>query len=125
MLFRSDTAHIENTSILSYNNENSLSCVIAIAYFSARREYMMIREMPAGKGFADIVFLPRAFSNKPVLIVELKWNNSVSGAIRQIKERAYVSALEEYRGEVLLIAINYDKRTKIHQCIIERFQKDF
>ncbi len=120
-----DMAHIENTSILSYNNENSLSCVIAIAYFSARREYMMIREMPAGKGFADIVFLPRVFSNKPVLIVELKWNNSVSGTIRQIKERAYVSALEEYRGEVLLIAINYDKRTKIHQCIIERFQKDF
>ncbi len=120
-----DNAHMEHTSILSYNDENSLSCVITIAYFSARREYMLMREFPAGKGFADILFLPRGFSDKPALIVELKWNKTVTGAIDQIRERKYIKALEDYRGEILLVAVNYDKATKNHQCIIEKHQKTF
>ena len=119
-----DKAHMEHTSILSYNDENSLSCVISIAYFSTRKDYILFRELPAGKGFADIVFLPRRFHGKPALIVELKWNQSPEGAIRQIKERKYVKALDGYVGEVLLAAVNYDKKSKCHQCIIERFQKE-
>ncbi len=119
-----DEAHMDHTSILSYNDENSLSCVITIAYFSARKDYALIRELPAGKGFADIVFLPRGFSDKPALIVELKWNKSVMGAINQIKERKYIKALEDYKGEILLVAVNYDKTTKNHQCVIEKYQKE-
>ncbi len=119
-----DEAHMDHTSILSYNDENSLSCVITIAYFSARKDYALIRELPAGKGFADIVFLPRGFSDKPALIVELKWNKSVMGAINQIKERKYIQALENYKGEILLVAVNYDKTTKNHQCVIEKYQKE-
>lgn len=76
------------------------------------------------KTFADIVFLPRRFHGKPALIVELKWNQSPEGAIRQIKERKYVKALDGYVGEVLLAAVNYDKKSKCHQCIIERFRKE-
>ncbi len=119
-----DESHMAHTSILSYNDENSLSCAIALAYFSARKEYVLFREQPAGKGFADMVFVPRAFSDKPALVIELKWNQSVMGAISQIKERKYIKVLESYKGEILLVAVNYDKRTKRHQCIIEKFQKE-
>ena len=121
--FGIDRTHMDNTSILSYNDENSLSCVITLAYYSARKDYILVREFPAGKGFADIVFLPRIFSNKPALIVELKWNKSAAGAIHQIKERKYIKALESYSGDVLLVAVNYDKTAKKHECIIEKIEK--
>nr|WP_305137727.1 AAA family ATPase [uncultured Schaedlerella sp.] len=114
-----DSVHQENTSILSYNNENSLSCVIALAYFSARKDYLMIREFPAGNGFADIVFLPRKASNAIAFVVELKWNHSAKGAISQIKKKDYVKSLESYTGNILLVGINYRKKDKKHECIIE------
>lgn len=114
-----DMVHMKNTSILNYNNENSLSCVISLAYYNAINEYIIVRELPAGKGFADVVFLPRKHSDKLAMVVELKWDKSAEGAIEQIKERKYVQALEEYKGNILLIGINYDKESKKHQCIIE------
>lgn len=115
--------HVEQTSVLSYNDENSLSCVITLAYFSAKKDYIFIREFPTGKGFADIVLLPRKQSDKPAIVIELKWNYSVNGAIQQIKEKEYISALENYTGEILLVGINYSKKTKEHQCIIETYKK--
>ena len=27
-------------------------------------------------------------------------------------------------GEILLVGVNYDKKTKIHECAIERIQKN-
>lgn len=118
-----DTVHVETTSILSYHNENSLGCVISLAYYSARSEYTMIRELPAGKGFADIVFLPHKYSDKPAMVVELKWDQSAETAIKQIKDKNYVQALEQYTGEILLVCVNYDKESKKHQCVIEKFYK--
>lgn len=118
-----DFVHSENTSILAYNDENSLSCVISLAYISAQKEYTMIREFPSGKGFADIVFLPYRNANKPAMVVELKWDKDVKGAISQIKEKGYVQALKEYAGEILLVGINYDKKNKVHQCVIEEYRK--
>lgn len=118
-----DAVHMEHSSVLSYNNENSLSCVVTLAYFSAQKEYTFIRELPTGKGFADIVFLPRRFSDKPAMIVELKWDKSADGAISQAKSRQYSKALEEYAGNLLLVGINYDKKTKLHQCVIEKVVK--
>ena len=112
-------AHME-MSVLTYNDENALSCTIALAYYSAREYYLTFRELPGGKGFADIVFIPRQnYPDKPALIVELKWNKSAEGAIAQIKERKYIEALETYKGNVLLIGVNYDLKSKEHQCIIE------
>lgn len=93
--------------------------MITLAYYSAAKDYTVIRELPAGEGFADIVFLPRRVSEKPALVVELKWNRSAEGAVRQIREKRYVEALREYRGNILLVGINYDKKTKTHQCRIE------
>lgn len=115
-----EAVHME-TSILTYNDENALSCVIMLACYSARNYYTAIREMPAGKGFADIVYLPRRnCMDKPAMLIELKWDQDAQGALAQIKERQYVKALEEYQGELLLIGINYNKGSKEHQCIIER-----
>lgn len=119
-----DLVHMEHTSILSYHNENSLSCVITLAYYSAKKDYTLIREFPTGKGFADIVFLPHRNSNKPALIVELKWNQSAEGAIGQIKKQQYVQALKEYKGNLLLVAVNYDKKSKRHTCVIEEVNCD-
>lgn len=118
-----DTVHMDLTSVLSYNNENALSCVISMAYYSARTDYTMIRELPTGKGFADIVFLPHKYSDKPAMVVELKWDQSAKTAIKQIKDKHYVSALEKYTGKILLVGINYDKESKEHQCMIEKFYK--
>ena len=116
-----DAVHSASTSILSYNDENSLSCVITLAYYSAKKDYTLIRELPTGKGFADLVFLPRKHCNKPALLVELKWDRSVRGAMDQIKQQEYIQALNDYKGDLLLVGINYDKKSKIHQCSIEQF----
>ena len=115
-----EKVHEENTSILAYNDENSLSCIISLALYGAKEYYTIIRELPSGKGYADLVFIPRKkYQDKPAMIVELKWDKSVVGAIAQIKERNYISALEEYKGNVLLVGVNYDKDNKNHQCVIE------
>lgn len=98
-----------------------MSCVIALAYFSARKDYLLIREFPSGKGFADIVFLPRKKVSKHALVVELKRNRTAEGAIRQVRDREYVKALEGYTGDILLVGINYDKRRKKHRCTIEKY----
>ena len=119
-----DLAHDENTSILSYNNENSLSCVLAIAYYSARNDYDCFRELPSGRGFADLVFLPHRSVNTPALLVELKWNQSAETAIRQIHQKKYPQKIADYSGDILLVGINYDKQSKQHSCKIERFSKN-
>lgn len=119
-----DEVHMENTSILTYNDENSLSCVISLAYYNAINEYTRIREFPTGKGFVDIVYIPKKHSNKPAMIVELKYNRSAEGAIAQIKEKKYVESLKEYQGNMLLVGINYDKDTKRHACVIEKYVKN-
>ena len=114
-----EQVHQANVSILKYNNENALSCVISLAYYSAQKNYTLHREMPAGKGFADIVFEPNRNCNLPALIVELKWGHSAEEAVEQIKRKDYLDCLQNYHGEVLLVGVNYDKE-KRHTCKIER-----
>lgn len=118
-----DKAHGDNTSILKYNDENSLSCVISLAYYSARKTYTIERELPAGKGFADLVFRPRKNNSNPAIIVELKYDKSAEGALEQIKNKKYADCLKDYSGEILLVGINYDKESKKHSCKIEKIVK--
>ena len=120
-----DRAHGEVASILTYNDENSLGCAIGLAYYSARKDYMFIREFPAGRGFADVVFLPLPSAGKPALVVEIKYDRTADAALQQIKDRKYPQALEGYTGEILLVGINYDRthRNKLHSCVIERVEK--
>lgn len=115
-----DNAHTMVSSSLTYNREDSLACAILVAYLSARKDYRIIREMPAGYGFADIVFDPLPFRNKPAIIVELKYNKSTKTAIKQIKDRKYIKALEKYKGEIILVDINYNKDSNKHTCKIEK-----
>ena len=114
-----EQAHQANASILKYNDENALSCVISLAYYSAQKNYTLHREMPAGKGFADIVFEPNRNCKLPAMIVELKWGHSAEEAVEQIKRKDYLDCLQNYHGEVLLVGVNYDKE-KHHTCKIER-----
>jgi hypothetical protein len=117
-----DECHMQNTSILNYNNENALASCIMLAYYTARKEYTIIRELPSGYGFADVVFVPKPGVNKAAMITELKWNKKCETAIDQIKERKYIKALDGYKGEVVLVGISYDKKDnqKKHHCIIEK-----
>jgi hypothetical protein len=113
-----EDAHLE-TSILTYNSEEALSYTVLFAYYYARNDYTMIREMPTGKGYADIVFIP--YTNKPAMIVELKWDKEVETAISQIKEKKYYYGLEKYLDNLLLVGITYDRKTKKHRCKIEKY----
>lgn len=116
-----DAAHVENTSILSYNDENSLSCVLSIAYIYAKNDYIIHRELASGKGFADLAFIPRKISNKPAMIVELKYDKSADTAIDQIHRKEYQGKVLEHNSNLLLVGINYDKETKKHTCVIEKY----
>ena len=117
--------HDERTAVLQYNNENALSYLVQAAYESALRFYTFKRELPMGKGFADLVMVPRRHVHKPAIVVELKFDKSVRAAISQIKEKGYAESLKEYAGEVVLVGINYDKKTKKHECVIERLSDKF
>ena len=116
-----DEAHQDHTSILTYNDENSLACVISLSLLlSTSDTYNVVRELPTGKGFADLVYLPKPGVNKPALLMELKFDKTAESAITQIKEKNYIEFFKGYKGEVLLVGINYSKDTKTHQCIIEK-----
>ena len=115
-----EVVHDENTSILSYNDENSLACVLSIAYYYARNNYVMHRELATGKGFADIVFIPRKNVDSPALVIELKVDKSADAAIDQIRRKEYPAKVADYSGKMLLVGINYDRESKQHSCKIER-----
>jgi len=108
------------TSIIKYNDENSLSCIITIAYISAIENYHIVREMPAGIGFADFIFFPKDIS-KPSFIIELKRNSTSEEALKQIFEKRYDLALKDYTGLKLAIGISYDSNLKKHSITIKTF----
>ena len=113
--------HMQETSILKYNDENSLSCVLALAYYSARDTYAIYREMPGGEGFADLVFVPLKGNSNPAMIIELKCDKDADTSIEQIKKRKYAESLKDYKGKVLLVGVSYDRKSKEHEC---RFEMD-
>ena len=123
---RIEKIHEEYASAIQYNNENSLSSVLALAYLSAMQYYFKpVRELPTGRGFADFVFIPKPEykSDYPALVVELKWNKSAVSALQQIKDRKYPDSIQDYAGDILLVGINYSKKDKKHECVIEAYKK--
>ena len=114
--------HIRSTNYAPtfYNNEQSLRYIIKYAYLSCVDRYLKIEELPTGKGIADVVFIPQRATADPAMIIELKWNQTEAAAIQQIKEKHYPAILNGYCGEVILVGINYDEKTKNHTCKIER-----
>ena len=118
--------HEDKVPVLEYNSESALRYVVLVAYLAAEKDYLApLNEFPTGKGFADIVYLPKKVikDGKPALIIELKKDASSKVALEQIKERDYVSRVKEYTDNILLIGINYDSKSKQHSCIIEKYQK--
>ncbi|MBR6245620.1 AAA family ATPase [bacterium] len=117
-----DNAHLNVADPLDYNDKSSLKTAIILAYYTARSKYTIVKGLPSGKGFADIAFIPLE-KNDPAIIVELKWNKDADTAIKQIKEKRYPAVLENYLDNLLLVGVNYDKNTKVHDCVIEKYQK--
>lgn len=117
-----DISHIHVTSNRSYNNEDALQSAIYLSYIYALNQYTVIKEMTAGKGFADVVFIP-FIPDRPAMIIELKRNGSTESALDQIKKKQYFDSLSHYQGELLFVGINYDEKEKTHTCRIERFEK--
>jgi hypothetical protein len=113
-----EAVHDENTSILSYNNENSLACVLSLAYYYAKNDYIVHRELPTGRGFADIVLIPRKNVDSPAIVVELKFNKDADAAIDQIRRKQYPAKVAQYADHLLLVGINYNRETKTHDCVI-------
>lgn len=66
-------------------------------------------------------------SGYPALVIELKWNQTAEGAIRQIQDKHYPKAIENFGGEILLVGVNYDKDQpsgkRKHTCKIEKYTK--
>lgn len=119
-----EETHDANVSPKFYNNEQALRSVVIMAYLSCIDHYIRFEELASGKGYSDILFLPNADSSKPALLIELKWDKSAQGAISQIKKKNYTQVLQKftYHGDLLLVGINYNSRTKRHSCKIEKIQ---
>lgn len=118
-----EEAHKAGTAPTFYNNEQALRSVIRVAYITCMDEFLKIDELPSGQGYADVVFFPKKFSTMPLLLIELKWNKTEEGAIMQIKNKDYPLALKNYGGDILLVGINYDIKSKKHTCRIEEYKK--
>lgn len=118
-----DRVHEQNTSLLQYNDENSLACVLSLAFYTARSRYNIVRELPTGRGFADIVLVPHKNIDLPAVVLELKFNQDADTAIRQIQQKNYGDALKSYFGDIVLVGINYDRSTKKHSCVIENIKR--
>ena len=119
--------HNEYVSVIQYHDENSLSSVLTVAYLNTMQYYFKpVRELPTGRGFADFVYLPKPEyrDDYPAMVIELKWNKNTKTALQQIKEKKYPDSLLQYTGNILLVAVNYDKNSKKHECVIEEYQKD-
>lgn len=113
-------AHDINIPVIRYNDENSLACIIVLCYLSARSKYKIIRECPAGMGFADFIFYPNDKS-KSSFIIELKKDSTHKEALKQIHDKRYRLALKDYTGKKLAIGISYDSKLKNHKVKIKKF----
>ena len=118
-----ETMHMADTPPKNYNNEQALRYVIIMAYLSSMDHYLRFEELASGRGYSDILFLPRKTSSKPALLIELKWDKNADKAITQIKEKQYTEIIKkfDYKGELLLVGINYSTKTGTHTCRIEKY----
>jgi hypothetical protein len=114
-----DDYHFEASSILEFNDENSMRCAITLAYYAAKPFYKIFHELPTGKGFADMVFVPLPNSTRPAIVVELKYDQSADTAIAQIKRKNYPKSLLGFSKRIILCGINYNKATAKHEVEME------
>jgi hypothetical protein len=104
---------------LEFNDENSMACAITLAYYAAQPFYKIFRELPTGKGFADMVFIPLPKSPRPAIVVELKYDKSAQGAIDQIRRKNYPASLKGFSKRIILLGVNYNKAEAKHEVELE------
>lgn len=112
----------------TYNSEAALSYAVQMAYYAGQKYYTTIQELDSGKGYCDLVYLPsHKHPDKPALLIELKYDRTIKTAADQIRNKNYPQKLEHYKGNMLLVSINYDKDVsstdvlyKHHSCGIDR-----
>jgi hypothetical protein len=114
-----DDYHFEASSLLEFNDENSMRCAITLAYYAAKPFYKIFHELPTGKGFADMVFIPLPKSTRPAIVVELKYDKTADSAIDQIKRKEYPKSLVGFSKKIVLCGINYNKTTSKHEVVME------
>ena len=114
-----DDYHFEASSLLEFNDENSMRCAITLAYYAAKPFYKIFHELPSGKGFADMVFIPLPTTPFPAIVVELKYDKSADSAISQIKRKDYPKSLKGFSKQIVLCGINYNKATSKHEVEME------
>ena len=114
-----DSYHFEASSLLEFNDENSMRCAIVLAYYAAKPFYTIFHELPTGKGFADMVFIPLHNSSHPAIVVELKYDKSADSAIDQIHRKEYPASLKGFSKRIILCGINYNKSTSKHEVEME------
>ncbi len=118
-----ESAHFAETTTKNYHDEQALRHVVIMAYITSIDHYMRFEELASGRGYSDILFLPKRMASKPALLIELKWDKSVDKAVSQIKERHYPEIMKKfgYKGRILLIGLNYSTKTGKHTCKIEEY----
>ena len=118
-----ETVHRQEVSLFKYNDENSMACVISLAFYAARNDFHVHREYQTGDGYADLVLIPRKNVAKPAVVIELKYDQTVNTAITQIKQKHYPEKINDYTGDILLVGITYHRDSKQHECQIEHYSK--
>jgi hypothetical protein len=119
-----DSYHFEASSLLEFNDENSMRCAIVLAYYAAKPFYKIFHELPTGKGFADMVFIPLPTTPFPAIVVELKYDKSADSAISQIKRKDYPKSLKGFSKKIVLCGINYNKATSKHEVELEVIEEE-
>ncbi|MBR1636211.1 MAG: AAA family ATPase [Lachnospiraceae bacterium] len=117
--------HMKESAPLWYNGEQALRAVIKLAFFTYRDHYIRLEELPSGTGYADMAYIPKKYDPSPAMVVELKAGGTPEEALEQMRSRNYASSLEGLGGELLLVAVTYEKddKAKPHHCLIEKYKK--
>jgi hypothetical protein len=117
-----DVHNSPSVSIYDYNSESALTfCVITGLLWSTLDDYDYHREDQAGKGRVDLVYEPSVKGSEPLILIEFKYGESAETALRQIKTQEYYKRYtKKYTKNIILVGINYDPKTKDHQCLIEK-----
>ncbi len=119
--------HNTESPLIRYSDEAELSKVITFAYLQAREYYDIHLEDRSGTGYADYIFYPYKKEDDGI-IIELKLDQPVEKAIRQIKDRKYALNFDGRLGEppkctgrILAVGIAYNRNdpAKRHECRVE------
>ena len=100
----------------------ALSYAVQLAFYKAQDDYTLFPEVDTGRGYADLIYIPKRPIH-PALLVELKYNQNADTALEQIQRQKYPSRLEQYKGNLILVGISYDRSAdpaapnfKHHSC---------